>query len=235
MGSTEQYLIVPEQASESRRKAAEAGASESLGNGWAVLHWLLPEVSVGSLEGRVDSAVRDEAAPALGGFLEDSDYVFLCWAAPDLGSHKAIVASENALDYEEGKIGLSGVVESPTELAIKLSAWSRATPKRISPKRATQVLKHLESDLESLLPSLLEALGVVLPQWPPPAFAEAVGIDDSREGREFRYVYGYGTDFAGVWDRNTPGPPIRRYPKTREGAEAAWKEAVVLSASDKAP
>src|SRR5947208_154661 len=32
-----------------------------------------------------------------------------------------------------------------------------------------------------------------------------------------RYLLGYGTDFFGIWDRNAPGGPAQRFPRTDMG------------------
>jgi len=37
-----------------------------------------------------------------------------------------------------------------------------------------------------------------------------------------RYLLGYGRDFFGIWDREQPGPPIQRFPRTDEGWRDAW-------------
>jgi hypothetical protein len=37
-----------------------------------------------------------------------------------------------------------------------------------------------------------------------------------------RYLLGYGTDFFGIWDRDTPGGPVRRFPRTDDGWAEAW-------------
>jgi hypothetical protein len=42
----------------------------------------------------------------------------------------------------------------------------------------------------------------------------------SHSGR--RYLLGYGRDFFGIWDRQRPGPPIARFPRTDEGWRQAW-------------
>jgi hypothetical protein len=42
----------------------------------------------------------------------------------------------------------------------------------------------------------------------------------------YRYVLGYGTDFFGIWDREQPGGPILRFPRTDEGWDQAWYEYV---------
>ncbi|MGQ0668721.1 MAG: zinc ribbon domain-containing protein [Actinomycetota bacterium] len=55
--------------------------------------------------------------------------------------------------------------------------------------------------------------------------APAPGLDDgalqyTHSGG--RYLLGYGKDFFGIWDRQAPGPPIARFPRTDEGWRAAW-------------
>ena len=37
-----------------------------------------------------------------------------------------------------------------------------------------------------------------------------------------RYLLGYGTDFFGIWDRNAPGGPVQRFPRTDDGWREAW-------------
>lgn len=37
-----------------------------------------------------------------------------------------------------------------------------------------------------------------------------------------RYVLGYGTDFFGIWDRQSPGGPVQRFPRTDDGWREAW-------------
>ena len=41
-----------------------------------------------------------------------------------------------------------------------------------------------------------------------------------------RYLLGYGTDFFGIWDRATPGPPVTRFPRTDDGWRSAWLQFV---------
>jgi hypothetical protein len=36
------------------------------------------------------------------------------------------------------------------------------------------------------------------------------------------YILGYGADFYGIWNRSVPGPPIDRYPRTRDGWARAF-------------
>ena len=37
-----------------------------------------------------------------------------------------------------------------------------------------------------------------------------------------RYILGYGQDYFGIWDRDSPGGPVMRFPRTNEGWSAAW-------------
>jgi hypothetical protein len=64
--------------------------------------------------------------------------------------------------------------------------------------------------------------GSDLPQAAGPA--RAVGQDAlqfSHSGA--RYLLGYGTDFFGIWDRQVPGGPVQRFPRTDEGWGEAWR------------
>jgi hypothetical protein len=39
-----------------------------------------------------------------------------------------------------------------------------------------------------------------------------------------RYVLGYGEDFFGIWDRNVPGGPAAKFPRTDDGWTQAWNQ-----------
>jgi hypothetical protein len=43
-----------------------------------------------------------------------------------------------------------------------------------------------------------------------------------------RHLLGFGADYFGIWDRQTPGGPIGRFPRTDEGWRDAWLEFVEL-------
>lgn len=47
------------------------------------------------------------------------------------------------------------------------------------------------------------------------------GLTFSHSG--VRFVLGYGPDFYGIWDRQAPGPPVMRYPRTDPGWQEAWR------------
>jgi len=59
---------------------------------------------------------------------------------------------------------------------------------------------------------------------PPGANAQPEPEDEALQythsGR--RYLLGYGHDFFGIWDRQQPAAPARRWPRTDEGWRSAW-------------
>jgi hypothetical protein len=44
----------------------------------------------------------------------------------------------------------------------------------------------------------------------------------------YRYVLGYGADFFGIWDRQSPSTPAERFPRTDDGWQGAWTRFVGL-------
>jgi hypothetical protein len=38
----------------------------------------------------------------------------------------------------------------------------------------------------------------------------------------YRHVLGYGADYFGIWDRQSPSSPVERFPRTDEGWRQAW-------------
>lgn len=43
-----------------------------------------------------------------------------------------------------------------------------------------------------------------------------------------RYLLGYGADFFGIWERERPDAPVRRFPRTEEGWREAWAAYVAM-------
>ncbi len=61
-----------------------------------------------------------------------------------------------------------------------------------------------------------EATGAALP--PPPPVEEALQYTHSGQ----RYLLGYGNAVFGIWDRDRPGGPVERFPRTSAGWQMAW-------------
>jgi hypothetical protein len=74
----------------------------------------------------------------------------------------------------------------------------------------------------------------------PAGSAEAPGTADASEATAsattevrythsgYRYVLGYGADFFGIWDRQSPSTPAERFPRTDDGWQGAWTRFVGL-------
>jgi hypothetical protein len=70
---------------------------------------------------------------------------------------------------------------------------------------------------------MLTAGGPALPATPAgPLRAEDEALQFSHSGQ--RYLLGYGQAFFGIWDRQMPGSPVQRFPRTDEGWRQAWLE-----------
>jgi hypothetical protein len=60
---------------------------------------------------------------------------------------------------------------------------------------------------------------------PPAETAPRIGEGALRFSHSgFRYLLGYGPDFFGIWDRQSPGGPVARLPRTDEGWNQAWNQ-----------
>ena len=60
----------------------------------------------------------------------------------------------------------------------------------------------------------------------PPATAPDPSIRYTHSG--YRYVLGFGTDYFGIWDRQSPGAPAERFARTDDGWRQAWTRFVGL-------
>jgi hypothetical protein len=65
------------------------------------------------------------------------------------------------------------------------------------------------------------------PAVPNPASAEPAQQPAETSGSRYthsgyRYVLGYGEDFFGIWDRQSPSVPSERFPRTDDGWRQAW-------------
>ena len=57
----------------------------------------------------------------------------------------------------------------------------------------------------------------------PGAWSSTPNQDISISQSGYRFLLGYGSDFYGIWDREAPGPPVERFPRTDSGWQAAWQ------------
>jgi zinc-ribbon domain len=56
---------------------------------------------------------------------------------------------------------------------------------------------------------------------PPRTPSPDASLTFSHEGP--RYLLGYTAQYYGIWDKQAPGPPIKRFPRTDQGWQQAWE------------
>jgi hypothetical protein len=54
-----------------------------------------------------------------------------------------------------------------------------------------------------------------------PATGDSAAVKYTHTGT--RYLLGYGADFFGIWDRQSPAEPVERFPRTDDGWAQAWR------------
>jgi hypothetical protein len=101
----------------------------------------------------------------------------------------------------------------PAEEASTIS--EAAEPPRESPEPAPEAAGDVSAQPAQDEPAAETAV---------PAAATAVRYTPSG----YRYVLGYGQDFFGIWDRQSPTQPTERFERTDEGWRAAWLRFVTL-------
>jgi hypothetical protein len=60
------------------------------------------------------------------------------------------------------------------------------------------------------------------PEPAPAATTTSSGAAQKYTHSGYRYVLGYGEDFFGIWDRQSPNVPTERFPRTDDGWREAW-------------
>jgi hypothetical protein len=80
--------------------------------------------------------------------------------------------------------------------------------------------RYCGSDLTPT-PSEQGTQSVGQPGWESPGQVGDEAMQFSHSGA--RYLLGYGADFFGIWDRQVPGGPVQRFPRTDEGWREAWR------------
>ncbi|MFL5767099.1 MAG: DUF4190 domain-containing protein [Actinomycetota bacterium] len=107
-------------------------------------------------------------------------------------------------------------------VAAGTSSPGAGTPPPAEPAPSSTESVPLASPSETV-PGQVEATTTeVHPAASPPT--EAIAF--SHTG--YRYLLGHGADFFGIWDRQAPGSPIARFPRSDAGWRDAWQQYVAL-------
>jgi hypothetical protein len=227
LGTTEQLLVLKMGNGREADSFFSSEVVEWLGRhpeGWEFLRvkQVLPGPGFEEMIGRV---VVGESDRALGSFVEDSDYAYVIAFAPGHVFIPFLLNPDAARDYKDGRLVLerlaagnwSGDVEDTSQ---SLAAWSAECPQQITPAEVRHLLTRQWTYAEEGVARLLDALGL-----PFPARDELSRLEGARDlilgksgptgemidWEESRFVVGLGEDFVGVWDRQNPGLPVRRF------------------------
>ena len=241
MGTTIDYLVIPAEmvAHTFSENCGSSFEREGLTpGGWVFYSGRCK--SIDALENLLETASADADDSALVAWIEDSDFAYVATANHGRVVARLLLNPRTADDYREGVEALSKIEgqfgpSSPEDRAAEsLAAWSSLAPRQVGAEAVIQILEKEWLFAEEGVGELLEALGLGQPEYRPPAGFEEVGylwrsgkawrgrrsIDIAKQ----RYVRGKGRGFYGIWDRERPGPPIKRFRDTSEGREEVYRE-----------
>jgi hypothetical protein len=162
--------------------------------------------------------------------VEDSDYALVSVAGPDGITSNLLFNASVARDLRDGAWAAEVCEHQVTSgdwrgwASDRLAAWSRSAPNPVDAPFVLELLKQEWTFADEPAGELIDRRGLPTTEPPPdPAFEGAVSLDMDQgtsiiEGIPYdiktaRYVMGRGRDFVGIWDRQHPGPPIRRFAK----------------------
>ena len=85
-------------------------------------------------------------------------------------------------------------------------------------------------------PAAAEAAMTTPLQTSPQASGQVVPANPTGDKVEFthtgeRYLLGYGADYFGIWDRQSPSTPSERFPRTDDGWRQAWQRYVAIESN----
>lgn len=137
--------------------------SEQLPGGWQVGQWPGTQLAAHTRE-IVANIAELTSAPALAGFVEDSDYVHLDAAAPDTGSWSTYLARDGArAHYDDGQgPAIDGVQPDPQEVTELAVAWATEAGLAPSPEALAAIFttQWAPAPAEEMFFDLLTGLGV---------------------------------------------------------------------------
>ena len=112
------------------------------------------------------------------------------------------------------------VAHPPREAAASSSVPSEAPPDaKPSPEEAAPAAARTPATQQPAAESGGGRTPEILS--PPRTPSPNANLTFSHEGP--RYLLGYTAQYYGIWDKQTPGPPTNRFPRTDEGWQEAWE------------
>lgn len=240
MSTTFQYVIgkrdVPDQILKDRhgRSFRKLEGSES---GWVFLE--ADSSLVEPLENLALAWSTMADTPVLGTSVETSDYAYVVAAESGGIAARFLINPQGAEDLREGVIALGKCQEVGRNWrsigARGLAEWSKSAPTQVDYQTVLKLVRKRWLFPEDGVDELLRLVRLSPPRLVAQGdFDEVSSLLDSGKVWDFgrppvdrsreRYVMGYGEGFIGIWDREQPGPPLRRFHYSREGWEDAYRE-----------
>lgn len=198
------------------------------------------------LGGEISAALQKALAISI----EDSDYAYLAGFERGRIVWALVLNEASAADYEEGVTALERCQRiARTEpwqpvAAEAFARWSETgLPQRSGRSDVLALLKRRGTEMaEDLVDEVLDLVGLTLDDDRPResfSFGGAVFVADSGmtvlgdtklDLATTRYVWGWGEEFYGIWDRERPVAPIARFKKSegdRQKSIEQWSSLVV--------
>lgn len=234
MGTTSEMLALFPAEERTDLPPQVAGEDALSEDGWLVIAVADP-LSPNELETVVQGWDRaGRARRAIAALVEDGDYLYVTAFGPG-GVVRHVIGPESADGTLWGGEALAltrqtrNVLDDLVErlAAIRESKALDATGLRSLSSR--EWVDHVDA-LEALFASLRLPLPDVGTET---LFESAAFIPQSGRVRVFgkevdlsssRFVFGWGEGFLGIWDRETPGPPLHRFELSTEGQRQALHE-----------
>jgi len=233
MGISEQWLACGPEGDEILEEArATRLSARRRADEW--LLWRLPlSADLDDFESAVLSIAARAAAPALGVWIEDSDYALVVAAMPrGRGPVRVVLRASAAQDYAAGRRFVERLGHRPESLK-ELAEWARHAPHAASEADLTTARSSDSPLVEDSVIAMLDALQIGLPIEREEAVLQDLVMPirgrmtvrgRTIDAEELPYEMGIGrgvddVEFIGIWDRARPGPPVDRFPKD------AWLEA----------
>ena len=132
--------------------------------GWTLYKPSKRYLQPADLEDLTIRLAKDREGPALGCWVQDSDWGYVAFALPEGVLGRVFVNPDAAEDYAEGQAALSLAQDETDEAEERLAVWSQFTPRQVSSETIKALVKRHTSFAEEPLFAIFEALGITVPQ-----------------------------------------------------------------------
>jgi hypothetical protein len=149
-----------------------------------------------------------------------------------------VASSAPAASSPSGLTERSDVPDPTTARPITTERMTSSSPESTSPSPPSTPVVTSPSPSQGSAPATQEAPPTATQEAPPTATptpatssppAAETKIEFTHTGS--RYLLGYGADYFGIWDRNSPQQPVERFPRSDQGWAGAWQRYAAIEAN----